>query len=144
MVNTMTQKRATNYGRAIGGIPIRHDVIAMKMLLCEARARERSLLLTPGERRKADIKWRFVLTQVKEAERKGASPCEIRADLASRYPFQGMLTPQYLFNKELEKRGVVAEANSVIFSNSSRTSHASSKTSESSRNSSSEKSEKDD
>eukprot|EP01064_Diplonema_japonicum_P016055 TRINITY_DN2407_c8_g1_i1.p1 TRINITY_DN2407_c8_g1~~TRINITY_DN2407_c8_g1_i1.p1 ORF type:complete len:146 (+),score=16.36 TRINITY_DN2407_c8_g1_i1:79-516(+) len=113
-----------------------HDLVALKMILHEARKRERDKCVNAEERRKLDIKWRFILGQVRQASRNVEDLSSLRADLAGKYPFQGLLTERYM-QTVLERKQAIINTTNHSLGLSRRTSFSSSSTSLASSRSSS-------
>ena len=114
--------RAMAYRNAISEIGAggQYDNIALSLILSEARKRNRRSVGHSEElMRETDTKWRFVLNQVTDAQLKGVSACSLRAELATRYPFLGMLTDNELQDRTDRKTKIIREMNSTLSRTSS-------------------------
>eukprot|EP00754_Rhynchopus_humris_P045435 Rhum_TRINITY_DN4901_c0_g1::Rhum_TRINITY_DN4901_c0_g1_i1::g.16007::m.16007 len=111
---TEIRARAVSYRRMLGGAPpVRCEQelyarVALAQIICEARRLDRKQAGEGESRRLCDVKWRFILSQIRTAQARKVSCVDIRADLAARYPFLGMLTEADLEGAHRAKRDTLS------------------------------------
>eukprot|EP01061_Rhynchopus_euleeides_P004045 TRINITY_DN13370_c0_g1_i2.p1 TRINITY_DN13370_c0_g1~~TRINITY_DN13370_c0_g1_i2.p1 ORF type:complete len:142 (+),score=53.69 TRINITY_DN13370_c0_g1_i2:544-969(+) len=125
-MRVMTVERAPHYEEMLtaAGGSYKYNYVALRMLLHEARKWDRKQCISVGLK-ETDTKWRFILHQVTTAELRGVSPRAIRADLATRYPFLGMLTEDQMTETAARKEQLIAAINHSRMSSASSDSAAS-------------------
>ena len=116
-MHTHQLERQSQYERLLSTDVSVNDWAAVKMLMAEARRIERGAATTGYELQQTDMKWRHLLQQVTMALSEGLSPAAVRASIASKYPFHGLLTTSGFNRRRSEMEEVLAnlESQKVLF-----------------------------
>eukprot|EP01063_Lacrimia_lanifica_P023930 TRINITY_DN3181_c1_g1_i2.p4 TRINITY_DN3181_c1_g1~~TRINITY_DN3181_c1_g1_i2.p4 ORF type:complete len:144 (+),score=59.43 TRINITY_DN3181_c1_g1_i2:94-525(+) len=112
-VGPAAAERASSYERLLRESSDEHNAVALALLVGEARNRELRLC-TGAERVKVEAKWRHIKARLKEARQYGMTAGRLRADLASKYPFMGMVSEGALLHLEQNRLAIVTSKNSQL------------------------------
>eukprot|EP01060_Flectonema_neradi_P032929 TRINITY_DN5373_c0_g1_i1.p1 TRINITY_DN5373_c0_g1~~TRINITY_DN5373_c0_g1_i1.p1 ORF type:complete len:149 (+),score=26.68 TRINITY_DN5373_c0_g1_i1:41-448(+) len=117
MMLTQQLERQSQYERLLSTDVSVNDWAAVKMLMAEARRIERKTARNEYELQQTDMKWRHMLHQVSLALSEGLSPAAVRANIASKYPFHGLLTNSGFTKRRTEMQDVLLtlQSQNVLF-----------------------------